>query len=156
MGASQPAPTTSACVLLNLRASSPPLAQQRDNFDFFLTIGAGLDNRASPPPTATDFVVVLNGQVGGVGGLGVGGALSCLLVCWTAGIFHKGLRLHMLTEAATQLCRAAVVSMLPQPLPPPPTNHRCAAPARASTRCWRRRRLAYPTSQQSIRMPLGT
>ncbi|KAL4421190.1 hypothetical protein ABPG77_010065 [Micractinium sp. CCAP 211/92] len=37
-------------------------AVQRDNFDFFITIGMGVDNRFGGPAN-TDFVVVVNGKV---------------------------------------------------------------------------------------------
>ena len=52
--------------LLPLPAYLPLLAHsthpQRDNFDFFMTIGMGLGNRLTSGPAATDFVVVLSGQ----------------------------------------------------------------------------------------------
>ena len=35
---------------------------QRDNFDFFVTLGMGLDNRFGGP-AGVDFVVVVNGKV---------------------------------------------------------------------------------------------
>ena len=42
--------------------SPTPLWLQRDNFDFFITIGMGVDNRFGDPAN-TDFVVVVNGKV---------------------------------------------------------------------------------------------
>ena len=42
--------------------SPTPLWLQRDNFDFFITIGMGVDNRFGGPAN-TDFVVVVNGKV---------------------------------------------------------------------------------------------
>lgn len=57
--------STSLCTPLNLRRPCwrRHSALQRDNFDFFMTIGMGLGNRVWPGPAATDFVVVLNGEV---------------------------------------------------------------------------------------------
>lgn len=39
-----------------------PARLQRENFDFFVTIGMGLESRFGSP-LATDFVVVVNGKV---------------------------------------------------------------------------------------------
>lgn len=61
------APAVPARVFVTSRPTRPappsaPRAPQKENFEFFITVGMGLGNRVEVP-TNTDFVVVVNGKV---------------------------------------------------------------------------------------------
>lgn len=123
--------------LLPLPAYLPLLAHsthpQRDNFDFFMTIGMGLGNRLTSGPAATDFVVVLSGQarvgrcmLGAAAGVDVVASVSCEqsgaepdddVLVLVAGGLHS------------------VLNRVPMPRLSPAVARRPAARARACIRC---------------------
>lgn len=121
----------------------PRLALQRDNFDYFITVGMGLDNRYGGPANA-DFVVVVNGKVGAAVHRAARWVLprACTVcVAWT---LQRGCHEARARSTPNHTSSAHTAR-------PPVCACRCAAPARACTRCSRRRRRCCPACRRCTR-----